>query len=137
MAGFAKTGGEEMSPSEIRIGNWLEHDDNWSYRQPNAAKIFEFQWDDRDWYALGESTLFLESISPIELTEEWLTKFGFVNDGICWSYGLVMLSETKDGDFNVFYGTLTHGLMTIRISTVHQLQNFIYATTGTELTIKE
>jgi hypothetical protein len=81
----------------------------------------------------------IELIKPIPLTEEWLLKFGFE-----------LLTDKKEGYKNTSY---SHGKIPIllywdgsRLSTtfwqgnemrfVHQLQNLIFALTGTELTIK-
>jgi hypothetical protein len=66
-----------IAENELRIGNWVEHDDSWCYR---GEDVTVFQWETSDWYALGECTLFLESIKPIPLTEEWLVKFGFIKE---------------------------------------------------------
>jgi hypothetical protein len=77
-----------VDEKEIKIGNWFHHNANWCYRRDeNETKMkdFLFQWNDSDWYALGESTLFLENISPILITEEILLKCGFKYDGLYYS----------------------------------------------------
>jgi len=72
--------------NELRIGNWVYHNPNiWSYRNDDGviSNYGEFnsdcfQWEESDWYAIGECTLdFEKCIKPIQLTEEWLVKFGF------------------------------------------------------------
>ena len=64
-------------------------------------------------------------IDSISLTEEWLLKFGFENNGIAFWNG-VGLSKLSDG----FY------FMTTKIEFLHQLQTLYFALTGEELTIK-
>ena len=116
-----------MTATDLRLGNYVEHDDSWCYR---GEDVTEFQWSELDWYALGESTLMIEAVKPIPLTEEWLLKFdfkfkelGFENLSV--SYGLT------SGDIHFvidrYYKKLDH---------VHQLQNLYHALTGEELTDK-
>jgi hypothetical protein len=81
--------------NEIRIGNWVEHNANWSYRSPAEIKPFYFQWEDRDWFALGECLISFEDISPILLTPEILVKMGFENDSF------ITREFYKDGDCNL------------------------------------
>ena len=66
-----------IQENEIRVGNWFQHDNVWSYRNEMQGDVFNFKWEARDWYALGECTLDLEFINPIPLTPEILVKCGF------------------------------------------------------------
>lgn len=81
-----------------------------------------------------------EEIKPIELTEEWLLKFGFDQTtpdkwfalNICndwtflfWNNNVLELSVNR------------HGVVLSKIEYVHQLQNLYFALTGEELTVKE
>lgn len=130
-----------MKPEELRIGNWVRHYSSWSYRQPDKGPMeeFDFQWDDSDWYAMGECTMEIDKIKPIALTMDWLLKFGFVTDDI--TYWLYDYSEIQIGAFkgNVFIplyeGSLNRDLCA-PVVYVHQLQNLYYALTGKELIVK-
>ena len=77
-----------------------------------------------------------DCLMPIELNDEWLDKSKFHWDQVTWSQEYVMLAPIKKG-FQVYYGTLTYGKCSIIIDYVHTLQNFMFAVTGKELTIKE
>lgn len=131
-----------ITSQELRIGNWVRHQPVWSYRQDEEdMKEFDFQWADSDWYALGESTLNIDDVSPIPLTSEWLEKFGFEF--------LIDFSEDKDGhcycELNGFklwesnpdkFYHLNSELL-INFDYVHELQNFFSAAIKKELTTKE
>jgi hypothetical protein len=66
-----------IQENEIRIGNWFYHKpDVWSYRNEDG-KGGEFQWTAQDWYALGECTLDLEAIEPLDLNHKALIAFAF------------------------------------------------------------
>lgn len=135
-----------IKPEELRLGNWVHHKDQWSYRQSDQDfKEFDFQWDDRDWYAIGECTMNFEDVSPILLTEEWLLKVGFETSGWLgrWQLqiennGLIVCSD----DFNEWwvYSGLgdsdSYGFQGAHLKYVHQLQNLYFALTNKELTIK-
>lgn len=80
------------------------------------------------------------SIEPIELTEEWLIKFGFKYDDDEYEFmSLELLSGLKiHSDISDKFSICTLVLnrkMTIGIEYVHQLQNLYFALTGKELTI--
>ena len=88
----------------------------------------------------------METVAGIELTEEWLLKFGFEIGFLRMKYKVYRL-KTKNGYSNWFLNN--NGLMTkafysdnglseyyIRIKYVHQLQNLYFALTGEELTPK-
>lgn len=157
-----------MNSEEIRIGNWLHHKDNWSYRQPDNGpfKEFDFQWQERDWLGIGESCLDLKiDIEPIPITEEWLSKFGFLKipnetyingnqfllqvTGEANENGSMNRDETwfdgigdsswirKDGLKTMSVNVLCRGNYVCNCANyVHQLQNIYFALTGNELTIK-
>jgi hypothetical protein len=83
---------------------------------------------------------FDEFVRPVELTGEWLIKFGFEID----SHGFVLpdknslsFSITKNGLFSPCWldKQLFPGLIYVgSVKYVHQLQNLYYALTQTELT---
>lgn len=117
---------------DIRVGNYVHHKDDWSYRQVgNDFQEFDFVWDYKDFHALLECTLYPEAIEYISLTKEHLDKANFnfkelgFND-LSVSYGLT----SKDIHFVVgnYYKKLDY---------LHQLQNIYYDFVGQELTFKK
>jgi hypothetical protein len=117
---------------ELRIGNYAKHNDAWSYRG-FVSEGFLFQWEDRDWYALGECTLFIENVEPIELTEDILIKCGFVK-----TYEEHHFYSVKFSDYEQVNANIQGGVVYIHdreIKYVHQLQNIVYALSGNELNI--
>ncbi len=79
---------------------------------------------------------------PIQLTEEWLLKFGFIPlDKYKLDFGFPTKDHviSKDGDKGWYYGFecyLVH-LPVVELIYVHQLQNLYYALTGKELELIE
>jgi hypothetical protein len=145
-----------MILEELRIGNWLNHKDDWSYRQSEQDfKEFNFQWNDYDWYALGECRISLNVLEFIPLTEEWLIKFGFekvIYESDETGYGTDYELEIKgvgcisySDDFScALFGSKEsskHELGFLpnwdNCKHVHSLQNLYFALIGEELKIKE
>lgn len=130
----------KIKENEIRIGNWFHHKKEWSYRQDDDIKEFDFQFEPSDWFALGECTLFYENFEPILLTEEWLLKFGFnckyksVHNH--WNLGSFCIEQKSDEDDfgnsipqeQIFYYNFQS-----EIKYVHQLQNLYFVLTEKEL----
>ena len=75
---------------------------------------------------------FIENIKPIQLTEEWLLKFGFEKDN-----ELNFVKFSFKVHFWSNYNSYMYGWIggNIEIKYVHQLQNIYFALTGQELTI--
>ena len=123
---------------EIKIGNWFEHNDSWSYRNEETKLPFSFQWNETDWWALGECTLFIESVSPIPLTEEWLLKLGFKKQKASELY--IEYDNDRFIVVNCLMGVHLGFDVEVyfeeeyeHIKYVHQLQNLYYTLTGKEL----
>lgn len=122
-----------MKANELRIGNWVRHYNSWSYRQPDQGPFleFDFQWDDRDWYGVGEACMEIDKIEAIPITPEWLKKFGFeyekqtVGGWERWENKRIKLLDKKF--------TWGIGEYSPYIQYVHQLQNLYFALTGEEL----
>jgi hypothetical protein len=143
-----------MKASEIRVGNWFRYPGLWSYRQPEGAIFseFDFQWEDRDWFAVGESMLFLDEVLPIPLTEEWLIKFGFEKikkESYVNGFEFILKPDSDlefngighhgwlKGDRSLVVNTLCRGNYVCNtVGYVHQLQNLYFALTGEELKAK-
>jgi len=86
-------------------------------------------------------------MKPIPLTEEWLIKFGFLNDGVTFKIStsrirLILFKINSANEYNnncnEFTATVYQSKQSIeicRVKHVHQLQNLYFALTGKELTI--
>jgi hypothetical protein len=126
-----------MKPWELRIGNWIQiHTEPFQVYGVLATGIIE--------QGKGKMGYTIEYCKPIELTPEWLLKFGFErgdnvvhndsfyniavggsNLGINPDNGVVWITRDK----NVFNNPAL-------IEHVHSLQNLFYALTDQELEIR-
>jgi hypothetical protein len=118
-----------MDAKELRIGNIL----NWNNEKGLATPYIIEQINELKYH---------DCFVPIELTEEWLLKFGFgekcKSAGNRWQffngkdwfelYDFYDEEEKLTGKF--FYS------FKFEIKYVHQLQNLYFALTGTELLFK-
>ena len=82
----------------------------------------------------------LKNFKPIPITEEWLLRFGFVDNVIKlnseWLYLKIELN-VQNFD-NVLIGDNRNGIrLPYKLEFVHQLQNFYHSLTGEELKIKK
>ena len=115
-----------MKASELRIGNIVQ---NLTINE-NASPFTEWVENIVDIEILNiinENT----DYKPIQLTNDWMKKFGFKLDSI---------SSEFYGHNMIFHSHLVHRQYiswgTVRLQYVHQLQNLYFALTGEELTIK-
>lgn len=106
-----------INASELRIGNWINHDTLGVTKVAGITK-------DADFFA-----------EPIPLTEEILQKCGFtggytlsINHGEFW-YDKNILS--------VSYGSQVEEGREVPVKSLHQLQNLYFALTGEELNVSE
>jgi hypothetical protein len=127
-----------MKATELRIGNLLEYE----YQTVSVDIISKsgFSVSGDEIYPVEEN---MDEVKPIPLTEEWLTKFGWVWNKECNSY-----EKFPDGDMRMnlsyrdtnnsytMFHWITKGLVAERIHYVHQLQNLYFALTGKELELK-
>lgn len=112
-----------MKANELRIGNWVKKENGY------IIEVDISHISDQYLHQMNRHS----GYKPIPLTEEWLVKFGFDTDKITWWLNGVTLGDYKDG-FWFIHGSLSN--RTIQIKHVHQLQNFYFALTNEELTIK-
>ena len=141
-----------INANEIKVNNWFHHNVSfWSYRNEdgvisNHGKFAEdcFQWNESDWYALGECTLSLEAVEPILLTEEWLLKSGFELFSFAGKVDRAEFSKIIGKEIAIFDIVLRAGdwwhskiygycLGYKPIKYVHELQNLYFALTGSEI----
>ncbi|AZB01273.1 hypothetical protein EG359_17365 [Chryseobacterium joostei] len=137
-----------IAPQELRIGNWIYDDDG------ILCKIIGFQpfehsirCDEEEGCLIlidiyrPDSTISSgwqcdsNTVKPIDLTEEWLIKFGFTRQ----PWGLVIgkiLFKDKNHECKELTLEVGNGFRTT-VTYVHQLQNLFHSLTGEELTIKE
>jgi hypothetical protein len=111
-----------MKAEEFRIGNFLNYDTS------EGHELTVLDWQDIR-MASVENGYFNQYYSPIPLTEEWFWKFGVYEYPNKALGGIVRVS----GGVCFF----KHNELDIEIKYVHTFQNFIFALTGQELTIKE
>jgi hypothetical protein len=116
-----------MKVQELRIGNYVLKEG-----EEIVITSFTFYNIEKDEY----------SYEPIQLTEEWLLKFGFkkstLDEDNTWldlRYGYLTFSSDESVEFKKVY--LTVSREDIICEYVHQLQNLYFALTGEELIIKE
>lgn len=105
-----------MNKQELRIGNYVNHN-GFAPITIDAVDIIHCQQHP-------------EAYKPIELTEEWLLKLGFIIDNGWFKIGYLKLFPIRD----LYYRAIVP--ITKDIKYVHQLQNLYFALTGEELTIK-
>ena len=114
-----------ITANEFRIGNLVMIDNKIITVAPND--IFNIY--------IADLALCINEYEPIELTDEWLIKFGLQYDTVTFFKGSIMLVQNTNNDkYSVWYKSLAHGRLDIEISYVHELQNLFFALTKTELT---
>ena len=120
-----------MQASELRIGNFVIK----SLKSGNGRKI-EAEIGHADIARIFEGTGSF-NYEPIPITEEWLVRFGFEDDGPEWYFLKVKDKLTSIGySYSIKREVIEFCDIEITIEYVHQLQNLYFALTGTELTIK-
>jgi hypothetical protein len=111
-----------MKANELRIGNWVM-----VFPVKNPQQVCDVMFD-----SVNTESVFGQhygEVEPIQLTEEWLLKFGFIsNPHSNEFYGKNMIFHNWMKD----RGYISWGFT--QIEYVHQLQNLYFALTGEELT---
>ena len=130
-----------MKSGEIRVGSLLLHNGNWSYREHSSPKIII--WNESDWYAVGESTMDLNDLSGVPITEELLVKFGFKWKEETarpfekyWSNGIAAIDLVRQKFYIMRFKEGENHAEIKLPNYAHDLQNLHYALTKTELTLK-
>jgi len=113
-----------MKASELRIGNLVEYQINDELEEPKNFWV-ENVIDAEDLGYINKS----QNYRPIQITKEWLLKFGFkfhvVYENKIWMNESITLFEKENSEYELSWGR--------HIKYVHELQNIHYAFTGTEL----
>lgn len=120
-----------VKEKDLVVGNWFHHHVGlWSYRNDDGViSNFDdnFQWENSDWYALGECTLSLEAIEPIKLTDEWLDRFK-LDKGNGYPYRFLNgYLKMRNGVYFFKYYDIE-----VELPYVHDLQNLYRSITGNE-----
>lgn len=118
-----------MRENELRLNNYVLNDERVVLLSTN--------------YDLFKCLVYVNrgiGFEPIQLTEEWLLKFGFdfyqnIGARKFMNFGNLIIETNAHKDIPVYY-TEQRELICI-IKYVHQLQNLYFALTGEELTIKQ
>jgi len=108
-----------MKATELRIGNYVVGDSGTPYR----IELSDFA----DWYNDHNSHEYGDHVKPIPLTEEWLTRFGFVKEKGSYIMGV------HQSRFSGLMKFKFDPLDITRVKYVHELQNLYFALTGEEL----
>ena len=112
-----------MKASELRIGNLVEYQINDELEEPKNFWV-ENVIDAEDLSYIDIS----QNFRPIQLTDEWLLKFGFkchvVYENKMWLNESIILFEKENSGYELSWGR--------HIKYVHELQNIHYAFTGIE-----
>jgi len=128
-----------IKANELRVGNYVNYkpiDDICDLSLQNRSVFNMIDVDDIHLISTGTMN---DRFEPIQLTEHWLIKFGFSTTQ--WdnfnSYRLMV----GDNDYTIVIysdGNCEVGdIVTLKIKSVHQLQNLYFALTGEELEIKK
>ena len=120
-----------INAKELRISNLVEYriSDRFDKRK-EWWEVSEIDADDIHW--LSKVMPEDEDFKAIPLTEEWLLKFGFINDKVLEFYRNDFTDSTIIIDYN-FICLL--GYSHVKLNYVHELQNLYFALTQRELTV--
>jgi hypothetical protein len=124
-----------MKANELRIGNLLQSDTNTIIKIVGVVKKDIYYYHNKkNLYVLELNNL---NFQPLELTEEWLLKFGFEilltdNDSVLYRLNSQDVNIHPIGGFT--YGV--RGVPLVKIKYINQLQNLYFALTNEELTMK-
>jgi len=132
-----------MKASDLRIRNWIQDVQHFKgFFQVEA--IAKHTVISPDW------TLEWSEVAPIELTEEWLIKFGFKVQDSLMAWGVktgVKFIDLHENIYLAFFGSWHLAflgedecrfdqLSERQVQYVHEFQNLYFALTGEELVIK-
>lgn len=119
-----------INPNELRLGNLfanIEDDSIYKVTKINEDTIEGICINNMGWF--GEKHFHLiEQVLPIEITEEWLLKFGFQEDDAFYHLNNIWISNFYEDYYSL------DGVDSSKIKYVHELQNLFFALTHEELT---
>ena len=123
-----------MNAKEFRIGNFVFDDENEVVKVENIMSNRFVVWNDMEDCVLFSKkndsiNMFASKINPIPLTEEWLLKFGFVEEFENKFYKNSLAIEVFENECIVYLGDFVD----LAIKYVHDLQNLYFSITREEL----
>lgn len=121
----------KLEVKEFRIGNIIKYDN----RVFSIHTIAE-EYPTLDTSEFGIGVVDWNNLDPIELTEEWLLKFGFLSNPYDDVYELGSFHVHCDKTTGVLRLWCEINDRVVDLKTVHHLQNFHFSIYEEELTIK-
>lgn len=129
-----------METTELRLGNFVKSENFDISRIVGLSAVVTLDRIEYVHVAIPDNEFGLWNngkVEPIELTEEWLLKFGFekndIDDCFISPIGEIMQIDLTAGQIDFIWdGAYSNAPCEF----VHQLQNLFFAITGTELEIK-
>ncbi|MBE4949931.1 hypothetical protein [Chryseobacterium culicis] len=138
-----------IAPQELRLENLVTDSSGRIFKVMELLSGYLRVYSEKKDWLNSQNKAYID-LEPIELTEDWLLKFGFEkhNDGSVssqYSYGLNPVTH----DYLIYLIWIKDPIRSdlpkypfylnghFEMKTVHQLQNLYFALTGEELTIKE
>lgn len=125
-----------INPKELSIGNYFIDCDS-----DNARKLKSILIKDNGYNVIiGEDLSHISNLIPVELTKEWLIKFGFKNtQGDQWIKGDIRIAFYRDNTVTLIFipnSWRDIDRHELKRREVHKLQNLIFELTDKELEIK-
>jgi hypothetical protein len=123
-----------IKSNELRIGNLVNYE-NEAYCVWSEIRKYSVTLDNLKTRHIGAAAY--DEIDPIQLTEEWLLKFGFEEKNKWFKKDDVMLGYiSTDENLQLEWKTCVGDWVLINVTHVHQLQNLYFALTKQDLEIK-
>ncbi|MBK0379292.1 hypothetical protein [Mucilaginibacter segetis] len=116
-----------LDAKDLRIGNFIQTPDGLARVQTIAnMKIGGVRLEN------GETKVMeYNDCEPVGLTEDWLGRFGFIQENEAWWNNFVGIRQVEDG---FYFSELRDGI--VDLSHVHQLQNLAYVINQADLTLE-
>lgn len=118
-----------MEVSELRIGNFFQYG-----KQNRIAVVYTILFDRIEEYSINNDIPF-SHVKSIELTEEWLTNFGFEHSGDYYVKDQVYIMIKSYLEPRSYHYKFNY--TAIDIDSVHHLQNLYFSLVGKELTLNK
>lgn len=128
----------EIQSNELRIGNYVSH---FGFTHQVEGIHSKGKLGEKHRHVVLETGVetFLMNLKPIQLTEEWLLKFGFekkVDEYVFQDFAIEDIHEGKTWCMKEFdYADVCYNAIGKGINYVHELQNVYFALVGEELKI--
>lgn len=127
-----------IAANELRIGNWIL-DGYANYGKVDYVKKYEILINNIGWQDGGSYDIRL--LKPIPLTEEILLKIKGISvsktnrNRFCLNGYEIYIFRNKDESIDKIIFAPTDVIYSVKLNSLHQLQNLYFALTNTELNI--